>query len=662
MSKKSKGVKHVHAPAGIKPQPVRIPVKWLLLILALTAVAYLPSLNGSFVWDDARYIENNPLITTIDIKALFSRYVMGNYHPITMLVYALGYKLFALDPAGYHVVSLLIHLCNVLLVFYALFLLSRQVMPALVAALLFGIHPLHVESVAWASELKDLLYTFFFLASYIFYLKYVTKPGSKFYLFSLLLFLLSLLSKGMAVSLPVVLVLTDYFMGRKFSKQTIIEKIPFFALAIVFGVVAIYAQQSSSAIQEITRFPFLYRVVFASFGFVSYILKTILPIQLSAFYPYPVNSGQALPAFYYIFPLLALAILYTARFSKKIVFGLGFFTATVFLVLQLLPVGDAVMADRYSYVPSIGLFYLAAEGLNWLWQHNRKTPAIGLVAVFSVFFFAQTFTRGKVWKDGLTLWTDVIEKHPDVPVAYNNRGGALMHEKRFDEALADYNKAIELRPGFYDAYNNRGLLQADRHRTGEALDDYNKAIQSEPNHPEVYSNRGLLLMELKRNQEAWADFNKAIALKPDYSQAYYNRGLLASSEGKKQEAYNDYEKAIQLNPGYPEAHINRGVLLHNDNKLDEALAEYNIGVELQPENPQVHYNRGLVMMVKKRYDEAIRDFSKAIELNNGYAAAYYSRGMTNIDAGRKDAACPDLQTALKMGFQPAQEAVQNFCR
>ena len=217
-------------------------------------------------------------------------------------------------------------------------------------------------------------------------------------------------------------------------------------------------------------------------------------------------------------------MLYMARFSKKILFGLGFFTATVFLVLQLLPVGDAVMADRYSYVPSIGLFYLAAEGLYLLWQHNKKTPAIALVACLSAFFFARTFSRGKVWKDGLTLWTDVIDKHPYAPVAYNNRGGALMHEKRFDEALTDYNKAIELRPGFYDAYNNRGLLQADRHRTEEALKDYNKAIEAEPTHPEVYSNRGLLLMEgLKRNQEAWADFNKAISLKPDYSQAYYNR-------------------------------------------------------------------------------------------------------------------------------------------
>jgi tetratricopeptide (TPR) repeat protein len=673
MAKQKKpGKKYSHTKPAAKQKKVIAKKRttnlvWVIpFILLISFVIYVPSFKGAFVWDDDRYIQHNPLITSIDLKALFSTYVMGNYHPLTMLTYAIEYQFFGLNPVGYHVINLLLHVMNVLLVFYVVFHLSGKVIVALIACLLFGIHPMHVESVAWASELKDLLYSFFFLASYIFYLKYLKDQEKKLYYFSLLLFLCSLLSKGMAVSLPVVLLLTDYFEEGKITRRRIMEKIPFFVLAVIFGIVAILAQKSSEAIQDITKFAFLQRIVFASYGFINYLLKLILPYKLSAFYPYPITSGENLPGYYYLFPLflimLTILVIYSFRFSKKFFWGIGFFGATVFLVLQLLPVGDAVMADRYSYIPSIGVFYLAGEGFYWLWNRNRKTVSIIMAGVFAIFFSIRTYARCSVWENGLILWSDVIDKYPTVAVAYNNRGGALMNEKRYEEALNDYNKAIELRPNYYDAYNNRGILHSEIQKKQEALRDYNKAIEFGPNHPEVYSNRGLLFMEFNKYKEALSDFNKAIELQPDYSLAYYNRGLLAMNQGKNPQAYSDYAMAIKLNPAYVEAYINRGVLFHNENKFDEAITEYNKAAELQPANPQIYYDRGLALMAKKNYDGAINDFSKTIELKSDYSAAYYNRGIVNINLGRKDIGCKDLQLAAKFGFPSANDAIQKFCR
>ncbi len=277
----------------------------LILILIISFVVYLPVFhNGLLAWDDEGYINNNLLVHSFNLKEIFSQNVMGNYHPVSILILAIEYHFFGLNPAGYHAVNLLLHLINVLLVFYAVYLVSDKYAVALVASLLFGIHPLHVESVAWAAELKDLLYTLFFLSSYIFYLKYLkelkraagaaagkvsatakatataTATATKFYYLALVLFAFSLLSKAMAASLPLVLILTDYFKGRKMDSRDAInrvsiEKAPFFVLAIILGIVAIFAQKSFGATDLTQGFTFFQRIVFASYGFVTYLVKLL---------------------------------------------------------------------------------------------------------------------------------------------------------------------------------------------------------------------------------------------------------------------------------------------------------------------------------------------------------------------------------------------------
>ena len=233
----------------------------LFIIAIVTFVVYLPALHNAFVWDDDDYIKNNPLVRSLNIKDIFSNFVMGNYHPLTVLSLALQFKIFELSEAGYHFVNFSIHTLNTILVFYAINLLSGKKGVALIAAGLFGIHPMHVESVAWICELKDLLYSLFFICSFIYYLKYQDGKNKKYYTYALIFFLLSLLSKAMAASLPVLLLLADYFRGIKINSKSIAEKIPFFILSIIFGFIAIQAQKTSGA-TDIAVFPIHQRIIF----------------------------------------------------------------------------------------------------------------------------------------------------------------------------------------------------------------------------------------------------------------------------------------------------------------------------------------------------------------------------------------------------------------
>jgi protein O-mannosyl-transferase len=574
----------------------------LIGILLLTFISYLPLLhNGLLNWDDVDYIQTNPFISTFNLKELFSGYYMGNYHPLTMLIYSVEYHLFGMNPAGFHAVSLLLHLCIVVMVFYVVFLLGRKTEIALVVALLFGLHTVHVESVAWASELKDMLFVFFFLASYIFYLNYLKSRSSKYYIFSLLMFLFSLFSKAVAVSLPVVLLLTDYFVNKDTKSKNwgklLFEKVPFLTLSIVFGIIAVYAQRSFGSLHNITVYTFPQRIVFACYGFITYLFKILLPVNLSAFYPYPVKSGAPIPVHYYLYPaavigLIAYAI-YSVRFTKKIFFGIAFFGITVFVVLQLLAVGDAVMADRYSYLPSLGILYLAAEGFYWLWNKS-KVPAIAFVSVTALLLSVATYSRCGVWKNDMTLWTDVINQQKTAAVAYNNRGSIYMDESRFDEALRDFNKAIELKPEYSDAYNNRGKLLKSTGRYEDMLSDFNKAIESNSDNFEAHNNRGNVLCIMKKYDEAIADFNSAIALKPEMAESYNNRGT--------------------------------------------------------------------VYITEKKYTEAIVDMNKAIELKPDFAMAYANRGLSYLNTGKKDNACNDFRRSIELGFQPATDLYNKYCQ
>lgn len=641
-----------------KPQLKNIPA-FLAGIMVITLLSYLPALKNGFVWDDQYYVLSNTLAHSFSLPGIFSSFVGGNYHPVTVFVFALQYKLFGDAPEGYHAVSLLLHLANTMLVFLFIRRLADRAEVALVATLLFGIHPLHVESVAWVSGLKDLLYTAFFLGSCMVYLRFSESGKKSAYLVALLLFLLAMGSKAQAAPLPIVLVLIDWFRGRKVTAQTLLEKVPFLLIALVLGTVAVIAQKSSDFIQEPGAYTFIQRIAFAGCGFTAYLLKLILPFSLSAWYPYP--AAGAVPGWYYlgwlVVPALAFAIYFSLRKTRIIAFSLGFFTLMLALVLQLLPVGDAMMADRYSYVPSIGIFLLAGAGFAWLRERNKQAVAFAALALFTLFFPVATFARCGVWKNGLTLWNDVIEKHPSIPSAWYNRGVYKMNNGDDRGAADDFSKAIELFPAHAEAYNNRGNIYLNHNRDDQALADFNKAIELKPGMAKAYYNRGVVWMKKGDNDRAASDFGEAVRLGLSDFETLLNRGYVLTALGRYPEALKDYNAAIDLKPEEVQGYLNRGYL-HMMMKDNGASARDYVKVtQLDPGKAVAWQNLGLLYYSEGKNEEAIMHFSKAIDLEPRYTEAYYYRGMAERAAGREAAALSDLKTAALGGSVSAAEAL-----
>ena len=550
-------------------------------ILLLTLIVYWKSLGNGFVnLDDDRYIENNQLIRAIDVKLFFTtQQLMGNYHPLVLWVYSIIYHYAQLNPEAYHAVNLIIHLINTALLFFVVLELFSVFEIAVLVSLLFGIHPMHVESVAWVSELKDLMYTGFFLSSLYFYIRYLKNDfRANYFLLSVLFFLLSVLSKGMGVSLTVVLVLIDFYFGRKFTSKVIVEKIPFFILSVIFGIVAVKAQQALGAVQDIALFSFPQRIVFACYGFVTYIGKLILPLNLSAYYPYPAKTNDTIPAFYYLYPFAALAIIalviHSLRKTKKIFFAVGFYTITVGLVLQLLPVGGAIIADRYSYIPSIGIFLLLGFGFHELIRNTSyRTFTIPVAAIIILIYSYLTFQQTKIWNNGMTLWSNVINNGNEVSLAYNNRGvlykklaesgykqNPQQAETDLQKAMTDYQHSLTLDPNNADTWSNIGLIyweQANHNANlkaelfPKALTNMNKALEINPQFATAYSNRGSIYSTMNNQEAALKDYAKATELDPNFADAWYNLGIVNYNLGRKDNACTALRRAAAL--GHPVA-------------------------------------------------------------------------------------------------------------
>lgn len=542
--------------------PPRWNSKTIFFLLIATAIVYIPSLFNHFTnWDDEIYILNNPLIKNFSangIAAIFSTpEYMGNYHPLTLLSYAFDYYLAGLQPFAYHATNILLHLGCTLFVFIFLIELGMKQASSFLAAVLFGLHPMHVESVAWLSARKDVLYAVFFLGALICYVRYIHRNNNRWYFLSLLLFICSLLSKAVAVVLPVIILLIDYLHDRQFSKKSIFEKIPFFLLSILFGIVAIVAQQSAKAIDQHPAFDFIDRLFIGAYGLVNYIIKLAFPFNLSALYFYPSEITGLPSTFYFSFALVmlaAVAVIVSIRKTKKIFFGTAFFGATILLVLQIIPVGRAMMADRYSYISSIGFFYLLAvlfENRESQWksfsQYTRKGMIV-MLCVYCVWLGVTTWQRCGVWDNGITIWTDVIEKNPSDPGLYNSRGQAYMSAGDLQNAMRDFNMAIALKPDYKHALTDRGNIYYATKQYTSAISDFTSAIALDRTFALGYYDRANSYAQIKKFDLALQDYSTALQLKPDYGDAFYNRGVLKLALGDSSGACNDFRNAAQFIP------------------------------------------------------------------------------------------------------------------
>jgi tetratricopeptide (TPR) repeat protein len=641
--------------------PIRIyPIGKITLILSaillLTIVVYSNSIGNGFVnWDDGANVYENLSIRELsagNIKSYFTKPLLAMYTPLVSISYAIDYKIGGLDPRIYHATNLLLHLLNISLLFFCVRLLTQRIEVAAIAALLFAVHPLNTGAVAPVSTRSVLLYSCFSLAAFLFYIRYLKNNfRSRYLVLTFVLFLMALLSKSAAVVLPLVLLLTDYYCKRKYDARSIVEKIPFFALSLIFGILTVVFREDTGHMRTQYVFSVFDRVFLVGYSLIFYPFKVLFPVKLSAYYPYPAKIEGLLPLWFYLAPLVVAACVFLIyklqNYRRELIFGALFFLINIILVLKIVPYGGEFVCDRYAYLPSIGFFLIIG------WAYCRITDRlqrssewikylfITALIMHGTAFSAISYDRNKVWKDSLTLYNDVLEKYPLVDVAYNNRGNYKSEQKDYSGAIDDFNKAIELNPGDSIAYNGRGLAKIERGKDyAGAMADFNKAIELNPGDDIAYNSRGNLKKTQKDYSGAIDDFNRAIKLNPRYADAYNGRGI-AKKEGRKDYAgaMDDFNKAIELNPGYAIAYNNRGNIKSMQKDYSGAIDDFNKAIEFNPGYDNAYNSRGIAKIEgRKDYAGAMADFNKAIELNPGYDNAYYNRDLARILWGQVNTA------------------------
>jgi hypothetical protein len=505
-------------------------IYFLAAIMLIAAFVYLPSLDNDILygWDDGVYLQDDH-VRDLDGEGLarfFSEFYLGMYQPLAVLSLSIDHQLFGEKPSGYHASSLLLHLLNIFLVFFFIYLLTKKISIALIVALLTAIHPMHVEAVSWIAARSTLLFTVFYLSALIFYLRYLKEEKWTKLVIAFLFFILACFTKSMAVTLPLVLFLLDHFKGRKTSQWAILEKLPFLVVSVVFGIVTIQAAGSYGHIENLSSsYTFTDRIFLLTYGIAFYLYKLILPVNLSAIYSFPLKEDGMLPVMFYLSPLFIIAIIlgifYFKKFRKEMIFGILFFLLSISLVLPFYWSRLFIVAERYSYLTYIGIYFLIGFGISGIYDRNNvKLKKIrpyfaGFLAVVIIFYLFTTLQRTKTWKDTGVLLTDVIAKpHNEAThaYAYYFRGNYRDMTMETDKALQDYNEAIGLYPEFILAYNNRGIVKGMMNDTRGALADFSRAIELKPDYADAWYNRGLAYLQLGDPERACDDWKRADSL------------------------------------------------------------------------------------------------------------------------------------------------------
>lgn len=668
-------------------RPQHNSTKYLIIatvfIIVITFLLYLPDLQNNFVnWDDDVTVYENTYIREINgafLKWVFSTEFAWLWHPLTMFSFAIDYSVWGLNPSGFHLTNILLHTVNTVFVFFLVIRLIRvsskqnPLIAAFVTALLFGIHPLHVESVAWVTERKGLLSAFFYLLTLLVYIRYTStetkRERHKFYTLSVVFFILSLMSKATAVSLPIVLLILDFYPLKRlsfrkgFDAKMLIEKLPFFLLFIVSSLIAISVQGKAGALGLPEQYPIDLRILNAIHSYIVYLIKMLLPVNLAPYYPFPFRITIFHPVFIIsliVFTTITLLGVLTLKRDKPFLF-----TAWLYYIISLLPVigiikvGGFAMADRYAYLPSLGLFLFAGIGIGAIFSILSKRAVqifiVSVLVLLSGVLMNKTYRQIGVWKDSMTLWSHQIRLFPGrVALAYNNRGLAYDDRGDYQKAIKDYNTAISIDPKFVISYNNRGSTYVNLGKYEEAIKDYDKAISMNSKYAEAYSNRGFAYSSLGNHQEALKDYTTAISMDSKYAKAYNNRGNAYVNLGNYQEAIKDFNTAITLDRWYAEAYYNRGDVYINQGNYQEALKDCNMAISLNPKLSLAYYNRGNIYISSGKHQEAVKDYNIVISLTPEYVKAYNNRGIAYINLGKAEEAIKDFNMAVKLDLEYAQ--------
>lgn len=564
----------------------------LWIIIAITGVVYSNCLNNAILnFDDLEYFNMYPEVINLSlasVKKIFTSYYLIMYQPLPVLTFAINYAMTGMEPMPIHLVNVAMHLINIWLVFKFISELTDKKNIALVVAFLFALHPMNVEAVSWMSARSSSMYVLFYLLALRSYVRYhKTNFQTKHLIIAALYFIVSLFSKAQAVTLPVVLFAIDYYYSRKLNAKLVLEKIPFFALSVVFGLITVMDSDTQGNLKDGMLISYnaidLFFMVCYSFAF--YFAKLILPANLCGIYVYPPKTGGSLPWEYYASPLLLLGILfllYRFRKNRTVIFGAALFFITISINIQLIPSRLFITTDRYAYFPYVGLFLIIGYIYNQLQQNEALAkkylqPFGSALVIAGLVYCYAIWERNKTWNNDYDFLTDIIEKNEPVPYisrAYGNRGNYFLNNGMFNEALADFTSALKVKPDDGQSFYNRAITYIKINRFQEALVDLDSSIKYNPKFALSYSNMAFIKYNMKDNVAALEACNKCIALNPQLPEVYNIRAAIYFSNNDLPAAEKDLDKALSLKKDFSDAYKNRGILYMKTNRNTQACGDF----------------------------------------------------------------------------------------
>ncbi len=574
---------------------------YIILIAATLAIFWQLNQFDFITLDDPVYVTLNRNIQsgiTLDgfRWAFFTTYAEF-WHPLTWLSLMFDYQIYGSNAGGYHMTNLILHILSTLLLFWLLNRMTETIWKSAFVTALFALHPLHVESVAWISERKDVLSGFFWMLTLCMYVYYTEKPAMKRYLPVLFAFVCALMSKPMVVTLPVIMILLDYWPLKRFESKKdnfilwqLREKLPFFVLSAVFSIITFYAQPSAPA----KIFPLSSRLANAPLSFVTYLFKTFWPLDLSVFYPFPsqIQVWKVLCASLLIFLISAAVILAVKRLPYLFV-GWLWYAITILPVIGIVQVGNHAMADRYTYLPYVGIAIMLAWGVPLLfprediWKKVLFPAGIAFLAIMALAAWQQC----GYWKNSFKLFGHALSVTKNNYLAHNSIASALSNEGRNAEAIYHYNQSIITEPKYIPTYINKGDIYIKLGQYQSAIDSFNEAIGRNSNNVDVYRKRGFTYDKLGQYQRAIEDYNRAILLNPDNADVHNDRGIIYGKRGHYQLAIDDFNEAIRIKPDFAEAYNNRGYTYDKFGQYQRAIEDYNKAILLRPDYVSAYYNR-----------------------------------------------------------------------
>jgi protein O-mannosyl-transferase len=610
--------------------PIRLEFFICLFLVTATLTVYWQVRNFDFVeFDDDIYIIGNPHVRAgLSWESLgwaFAESYAANWHPLTWLSHIFDVEFYGMNAGLHHLSNVFFHIANALLLFFVFRQMTGDLWQSGFIASMFALHPLHVESVAWISERKDVLSTFFWILTMASYVRYVRQPGIRNYLAAFFFFTLGLMSKAMMMTLPFVLLLIDYWpLGRLVTekRRVIFEKIPLIALTVVSLIVTFFTQKKWGAVGAWDVYPFTLRTANALISYVRYIGKMFCPSDMAFFYPYShLLSWWKSAGAFLMLVLLSLSIMRNARQEPYLITGWLWFIGTLVPVIGLIQVGSQAMADRYTYIPYIGLFIMLAWGIPKLLfslrspgfvtkiqkprlqvrsqagalerdekQQCGKVMIAAVTAGIFTIIMSISNLQVRYWRDSISLFEHALDVTHNNRMAHSKIGSILYRQGKTEAAAAHYSEALRIKPDDANAHNNMGLILARQGRTDEAIGYYKEALRLAPGLAIACNNMGIALEKQGKRDEAIRYYSQAVALKPDYAGAFNNLGLVLLRQGETQKAIAYFQTSLNIRPDHAETRNNMGAALVRNGRQNEAIVHFRKALELNPDYVRAYNN------------------------------------------------------------------------